>query len=230
MSEIPEGTAISLGAPGSPARGSPSGRGGGSRPGRSTRLRGPSRTSSVISSPAVGGQAVEHEGLGGVAEQPRVQLVGLELRAARVGFVLLAHAGPDVGVDEVCAAHRLARVLGPARAARRCAPRARSAAWRTRSAGRWDSGVARRSSTPEQRRARSAASWPRCCRRRRRPRPRARGRRAPRIVSRSAIAWHGWARSVSPLITGIDAARGQLLDQVRGSRSAPRSRRPSARG
>ena len=63
--------------------------------------------------PAMGGQAVEDDGVrGGERHALAVDDVVLEGLPPDVDLVLLAHAGPDVGVDRVGSGHRLVWVAG----------------------------------------------------------------------------------------------------------------------
>ena len=65
-------------------------------------LRGPSRTSEVTSSPRCAGKQWRKIASGACAgQQFLVDLVGCEYAPARFGLVLLAHARPYVGVDDV---------------------------------------------------------------------------------------------------------------------------------
>src|SRR3989338_8177222 len=58
-------------------------------------------------------RAVQEDRVGpGPPHQLRVHLVGLKDLPPRFRFLLLAHAGPDVGVDAVGAGDRFGRVLG----------------------------------------------------------------------------------------------------------------------
>ena len=62
---------------------------------------------------SVGGQAVEHNGVGaGLAEQGVVDLVVLEQGKPLVGQILLPHAGPHVGVEHLGSLYGGFGVLG----------------------------------------------------------------------------------------------------------------------
>lgn len=60
---------------------------------------------------ALGGEAVEEDGIGaGGGEEGSVDLIGGEYLLAIEGFGFLAHAGPDVGIDDVRTVDGLAGV------------------------------------------------------------------------------------------------------------------------
>ena len=172
-----------------------------------TRLRGPSITSSLISSPRCAGRQCMTEG---------VRAGGCAAAACRPRRPRTPRAG------------RRSRPPGPSRSTSRCRRRRRRRtasrgslptttrpplAAASRRPGRRSAGPGRsrrdgRGGPPCRTSPRPGrASGRRCCRRRRRPatRPSSRPKRS-RSVSRSASAWHGCSRSVSALITGIDAS------------------------
>ncbi len=88
---------------------------------RHTTERGPSRTAAVISSPRCGGQAVQHDGVGGrVLDQRVVDGESREGDQAGLPLVFLAHARPHVGVERggplgrLAAGRRSAHAAAPA--------------------------------------------------------------------------------------------------------------------
>ena len=89
------------------------------------------------------GLRVRHHGL--------VHLVGHEDLLARLGLGFLAHARPDVGVDDVGAAHARDRVVGDRDACRRSAPPAPSPTRWRRPSARSPSGTTMRDVRAEQR-------------------------------------------------------------------------------
>ena len=77
-----------------------------------TWLRGPSSTSEVTSSPRWAGRQWRKIASGlACASKLVVDLVGGEDTAPRFGLVLLAHARPDVGIDDVGAVDRLLGIV-----------------------------------------------------------------------------------------------------------------------
>ena len=81
---------------------------------RQTSECGPSSTSSVISSPRCAGrQCSTTASAGGPVDQRRVDGEAFEGGQALRPLLLLAHARPDVGVEDGGILGRLARVVGP---------------------------------------------------------------------------------------------------------------------
>ena len=125
---------------------------------RQTSDRGPSRTSSVISSPRwAGRQCSTTASAARQVDQLVVDGEALERREAGRPLLLLAHAGPHVGVEHGCALGRLARVVGQLHRARHVPLRRRTPAGRPapRRRTRSPPGEAMRTSMPS-----SRPPWP----------------------------------------------------------------------
>ena len=96
-----------------PGQRPPSGRACDCRPAGRRSLCGPSSTSSVISSPRWAGRQCITSRLRAPPHQRRVYLVRRETACgARSASVFLAHARPDIGIDDVGVGDRLDRVVG----------------------------------------------------------------------------------------------------------------------
>ena len=144
-----------------------------------TMLRGPSSTSSVISSPRCAGRQCSTQASGACASSARVHLVAGEDAPARARPPAPGPCSSTRRCRRSRAAHGLDRVLDPARCARRSSPpAARRACARAAPAGA--SRAWRGAARGPARRRRGAASSRRCCRRRRRRSPPARARSARR--------------------------------------------------
>ena len=95
---------------------------------RQTNDRGPSQDVGGDLLAAVGGQAVQHDGVRGrEVDQLLVDREALEGRRRGEPFLFLSHAGPHVGVEHSGALGRLVRIVGqlhraprPARSALPC--------------------------------------------------------------------------------------------------------------
>ena len=150
----------------------------------------------------------------GQVDELLVELVAAEHQLAFVRLVLLPHARPHVGVQDVGAGRRLGRVVDRPRPTRRSPRRSPPPASRPAGSARTRAGSPSAPACRPSRR-RAAASAPRCCRRPRYVSVRPSGPPSrSRTVNRSASAWHGCSKSDREFTTGTEEADGEQLQPL----------------